>query len=74
MYQIYSNKATIFFYMISTIDNGVMYNKSIKKLLNTNNIYSSWTNEEVQELKEFEYLFSCDSYEDALQNYPEHFI
>ena len=74
MYQIYSNKATTYFYMISTIDNGVMYDTSIKKLFNTNSIYSAWTNKEVQELEEFEYLFSCDSYEDALQNYPEYFI
>ncbi|MGD8305312.1 MAG: hypothetical protein PVF17_01540 [Ignavibacteria bacterium] len=73
MYHIYSSKCNDFIYAV--YKNSVIYDKDIKKLFDDDTMHSAWIRSEIKDKAYgFRYLFSCNSYEDALQNYPEYFI
>ena len=74
MYKIYFKKSTNYFYKIANDSDKIVFEDTIEKLFD-NGLSSSWTIFEIQnKIHKFNYLFSCSSYEDALQNYPEYFI
>ena len=73
MYAIYYSSDSNFYYTI--YNNKVIYDKNIKNLFGSGYLYSAWIPSEIQDATfGFRYLFSVNSYEDALQNYPEYFI
>ena len=77
MYKIYSKESTNYFYKItddSDDSDEMVFESTIEKLFNSP-LCSCWNKSEFQnQTSEVNYLFSCNSYEDAYKNYPEYFI